>query len=252
MRDDNFDGFDWSAWAEDDAVGAHGGNGRHDGPAGALRGGGAGFTRSEEDSAADNADAAPGGWVTTGGVVHWEEPDDATDDPQKEAQSPLAADELDLPLGAPDAPRVRAVHAWIIRQRAARYETMGALLLQQREQHADEDTAERPGRRRPHRGTEESAPLELAIAEHQAAADEYDALLETLDDFGAHSGAGRVLVEYYLWLAEHLATLAAAPEAATAASTAHSLAEAAWRGRAHAAIGVRGRVERVTAPAPEE
>jgi hypothetical protein len=251
VRDDGFDGFDWAAWAEDEETATSAGaNGRHDGVQDGRDERGSGSAPPGGASAAADEERAPAGWVSAGGVVRWEEPDEVSDDPRVEAESPLAADELDLPQGAPDAPRVRAVHAWIVRQRTAQHEAIGALLLQQRERHADEEAQDSPGRRRSRRGAHESSPLELAIAEHQATADEYDVLLETLDELAAHSGAGQVLVEFYLWLAEHLADLAAAPEAA--AETPTNLAEAAWHGRAQAALGVRGRVERVTAPPPED
>lgn len=254
MGNDGFDGFDWSAWAEDEELAdpAGGTNGRHHGTPGALDGRGRGSSLPGGESAAEDEERTQAGWVSAGGVVRWEEPDELADDPRAEAESPLAADELELPQGAPDAPRVRAVHAWIVRQRITQHEAMGVLLLQQRERRADEDAQDRPPRRQSRHGAHDVSPLELTIAEHQAAADEYDVVLEALDDLAAHSGAGQVLVEFHLWLAEHLAALATAPEAAAAAEMPGNLAEAAWRGRAQAALGVRGRVERVTAPPLED
>jgi hypothetical protein len=247
MRNDDFDDLDereGAGWAAGDDLG--------DGavsPNGRLRRAERGEPLEPLAEATDDEVPAEG-WAVTGGVVHWMAPRE-DDDPRAEAQSPLAADALILPGGAPDAPRVRAVRAWIARQRAEEAEALGALLLAQREQRLDEDA--QPARRRGgRRGAPESAPLDLALAEHQAAADEYDTLLAALDDHAAHSGPGRALVEFYLWLVEYLATLAAGPEARSAEVPPRTLAAAKWRGRAHVALGVRGRVERVMAPSAEE
>jgi hypothetical protein len=257
MQDDGFGDVGEDGWADDlpadrdaegagsDAAAGRNGHSRHD--ACLLQpGDGDVLARAEGETEA----AASEGWVVAGGVARWEAPEDAAN-PRTEAASPLAADELTLPEGAPDAPRVRAVHAWIVRQRADEDEALGALLLAQREQRAHDD-AQPPRRRDAHRGEPELSPLDLTLAEHQSAADEYDALLAALEEHAAHGGPSRALVEYYLWLVEHLATLAAEPEATSAARPPATLAAAGWRGRAQAALGVRGRVERMTAPPLEE
>ena len=260
MRDDGFDGFDEDGRASDDLPVDHDGQGAgsdaadgrngHSRQSARLLQPGDGNALARADEEADEG-AALEGWVIAGGVARWEAPEDAAN-PTAEADSPLAADELTLPEGAPDAPRVRAVHAWIVRQRADEYEALGALLLAQREQRAHDDAQPQPRHRGAHRGEPEPSPLDLTLAEHQSAADEYDALLAALEDHATHSGPGRALVEYYLWLVEHLATLAAEPEAASASRPPATLAAAGWRGRAQAALGVRGRVERMTAPPAEE
>lgn len=252
MRDDGFDRFNWDAWAEDDASED---SGALDGANGASANGhraarDSGEPGGEPGAAPDHAPAA--GWVSAGGVLHWEEPDEQAEDPRAEADSPLAADDLALPEGAPDAPRVRAVHAWIMRQRAREQDTLGSLLLARREQRTSDE--EEPPARRPRRNhpTPAADPVDLAIAEHEAATDEYDALLAALEDHAAHAGPGRVLIEYYLWLSEHLAALAAAPEAAAGDAAPTTPGTARWRGRALAALAVRGRVERVSAPATDD
>jgi hypothetical protein len=248
MHDDDFDDFDWESWG----VPASRDTSQLDARNGASStdlNGHAPRSRAERE---DDAEEAPvTGWVTMGGVAHWEEPDGA-DDPRVELNSPLAADDLSLPDGAPDAPRVRAVHAWMARQRAREQDALGALLLAAREQQRADD--EQPQARKASTRRREAlpSPLELAIAEHQAATDEYAAQLEQLDEHAAHSGPGRALVEYYLWLTEYLATLAVAPEADNAAGPATTRAGAAWRGRALAALAVRGRVERVAAPSADD
>lgn len=242
-RESAFELFAWSEGLDDEDAGldgaAHGLNG-HD-----RHGPGA---REEERDGTD-AEAGESGWVDTGGILRWEEPGEV-DDPRAEPDSPLAADDLDLPAGAPDTARLRAVHAWMLRRRAGEHEALGSLLLAQREQRAREgDGTPPPGeRRRKRHGEPEVSPLELDIAEHQAAADEYGALLEALDDHVAHSGPGRVLVEFFLWMSEHLSYLAQQPEAASAGEPPRTLAAAAWLGRAQAALAARTRVERMTSP----
>jgi hypothetical protein len=260
MRDDGFDDFDEDGWANDDLpadhdgedTGSDAGDGRngHSRQSARLLQPGDGGALVRADAEADEG-ATSEGWLIAGGVARWEAPDDVAN-PHAEADSPLAADGLTLPEGAPDAPRVRAVHAWIVRQRADEDEALGALLLAQREQRAHDDAQPQPRRRGAYPSEPEPSPLDLTLAEHQSAADEYDALLAALEEHAAHSGPGRALVEYYLWLVEHLATLAAEPEAASAARPPATLAAAGWRGRAQAALGVRGRVERMTAPPAEE
>jgi hypothetical protein len=244
--DDGFDSFDWATWGADDQDEAPsadgptelGANGHHAAPG----------RDTDADTEADEAPSA--GWVAAGGVLHWEEPDETATDPRAEADSPLAADDLDLPEGAPDAPRVHAVHAWLLRQRARQQDALGALLLARREQHIEPDE---PPARRPRRHAEPAAaPLDLAITEHEAAINEYDTLLAALEDQTAHAGPGHTLVEYYLWLTEHLAALAAAPEAASGDAAPATLAAARWRGAALASLAARGRVERMTAPSADE
>ncbi len=254
MRDDGFDDFGEDGWADDDLPADHGGEGAgsdvadgrdgHSRQSPRLLQSGDGDALARADEEADEG-ATSEGWVVAGGVARWEASEDT-------ANPPAEADELTLPEGAPDAPRVRAVHAWIVRQRADEYEALGALLLAQHEQRAHDDAQAQPRRRSAHRGEPEPSPLDLTLAEHQSAADEYDALLAALEEHATHSGPGRALVEYYLWLVEHLAALAAEPEAASAARPPATLAAAGWRGRAQAALGVRGRVERMTAPPAEE
>ena len=247
MHDDGFDDFDWNAWGEpgnenDDSASGEAAdraaiNGHGHVPPG---------ERSSEDSEGRRA-----GWVTAGGVVQWEEPE-GEPDPQIEGESPLAADDLAMPEGAPDAPRVRAVHAWIVRQRAREMDALGGLLMTQRAQRVVDDE-QRPARGRGARRQEaQFSPLELAITEHQAAADEYATQLEQLDEQVAHAGSGMALVEYHLWLTDYLAELAASPDADDTAGPASTRAGAIWRGRALATLAVRGRVERVSAPFAEE
>lgn len=247
-HDDGFDRFDWPAWAEDDPAqspaGADDSNGSNgsDGPNGhrAIPG--------ERAPSADES-AASAGWVSSGGVLRWDEPDDAASDPLAEAESPLAADDIALPEGAPDAPRVRAVRAWMLRQRARARDALGDVLLAQREQRAGADA---PPSRHARRREPDISPLDLALAEQQAAEEEYDALLTALEDHAAHSGPGRVLIEYFLWVSDRLATLAAAPEAAQGDAPPATREAAAWRGRALAALAARRRVERVSAPSTED
>ncbi|HEV2236443.1 MAG TPA: hypothetical protein VGR57_07245 [Ktedonobacterales bacterium] len=199
----------------------------------------------EEDASGTSA----GGWVSAGGVLRWE-PAEADVAPQAEADSPLAAEHFEMPPGAPDAPRVAAVRAWLLRKRAVAGDDLGVLLLRQREARADE-----PPARRPRRGPPPPAEAELALAEQQAAIEAYERLAATLDETLAHSGPARALVEYYLWLADQLdALLAESREllAADPALPADPLAVAGWNGRAQAVVATRGRVERMMAPAPEE
>ena len=55
------------------------------------------------------------------------------------------------------------------------------------------------------RATRDVHPLDIALAEHQAAAAEYESLLAALDEVGMHSGPGRVLVEYHFLLGDRIA-----------------------------------------------
>ena len=141
---------------------------------------------------------------------------------------------------------------------------MGVLLLERRQQSAHEgsDTAQRHAQT-----SNETHPLDIALAEHQAALAEYESLLAALDEVGMHNGPGRVLVEYHFLLGDRIANLAAAPEAPddfaesqlfTTIERAHSsasvtpISRAEWDGRAGAVLQARRRVERMTAPEEEE
>jgi len=296
-QDDQQDGYR----GVDDA----GGDGRR-----SRRGVRPGMLRPALDDLADDDDspesAADGGrWVTHGGVVQWEEPDDrdVTEFPnlRDEAVSSWAEDDVALPLAAPERLRVRATRAWLARRRLAEGDAQGVLLLERRRLYgapADEDQQAPDGdqtafaRMRARRERAEN-PLDLAIAEHQAAADEYEDLLLTLEELRAHSGSDRILIEFYLTLTDHLAALASHPNAPTHArelaaddntddepalgpadwatlaalrvdadgdaSAAPNSGESItprdrreWVGRVHAALQTRRRVERVSAPEPEE
>jgi hypothetical protein len=203
----------------------------------------------ETASEREEGESSASGWVSAGGVLEWAEPEEASD-PAAEAQSPLANEDLTMPEGAPPGPRLRAVHAWLARRRLTEQEALGALLLAQREQRQDADR-EQPGPRR-RRSEPQASPLDLALAEHQASADEYDTLLSALDDLVAHTGPQRALVEFYLWLGEHLAQLAADPDAADSGGPAVNPGQASWLGRAQAALATRIRVEQMTAPAEDD
>lgn len=246
MRDDEDDDLD--AWVEEDpertlgldeAGGATISNGHAPIRDAETEAGPAGADEVDEDTSSE-------GWSVSGGVVHWEGSDEA-EDPRAEAESPLAAEDLTLPDGAPDAPRVRAVHAWLARQWLGEREALGTLQLALRERPPEVDE---PAPRRRRYVTPPPSPLELEIARHQAAADEYEALLGALAEEAAHAGPGQLLVGYYLWLVERLETLARAPEAQAAVPT--TPAEAEWRGRAESGLAARRRIERVMAPTPDE
>jgi hypothetical protein len=198
---------------------------------------------SEEPTHEDEAPAA--GWVSAGGVLRWE-PGDSGDADQ--AHSPLAAEQFEMPEGAPDAPRVAAVRAWLARKREVAGDELGDLLLRQREERRDDS----PAGRRPRRGPTPYSAVDLELAERQATIDEYALLAETLDDFVAHSGLARALVEFYLWLAGQLDEHVAASRALLAAAEPDPLAVAAWNGRAQAVVATRGRVERMMAPAGDD
>ncbi len=200
---------------------------------------------TREDAQEPEAPAA--GWVSAGGVMRWE-PGEAESGAPDLAGSPLAADAFAVPEGAPDAPRVGAVRAWLLRKREMAEEELGALLLRQREARQGEP----PAGRRPRRGPPPPQAVDLELAEQQAALDEYTLLAETLDETEAHSGLARALVEYYLWLAEHLDGLTAASRELLAAEAPDPLAVAAWNGRAQAVVATRGRVERMMAPAADD
>ncbi len=309
-----WDAFDWSAWGVDgnvtDGRDAPVPGGESDGqrrPQSIRRGMRPGMLRPALDDLEDDDDspesAADGGrWVTRGGVVQWEEPDDrdVTEFPnlRDEAASSWADDDVTLPLAAPERLRVRATRAWLARRRLAEGDAQGALLLERRRLYGapadDEQTSDgdqtMPARRRARQDRPES-PLDLAIAEHQAAADEYEDLLLTLEELRAHSGADRILIEFYLSLTDRLAALATQPaapanyselaadeddelpispidwaalaalrmDAAGGANATSSMNHTTtqryrseWVGRVRAALQTRRHVERVSAPEPEE
>ncbi|MFI5273871.1 MAG: hypothetical protein ACHQ4H_12630 [Ktedonobacterales bacterium] len=262
---DSWDAFDWMTWGEEPSAA--------DGHGGEMAGRPA---RNESRTSGDDDERrAPegGAWVSEGGVLHWQRPGDVDEeeiiDAASEVNSRWATDDVDLPPGAPDTLRVRAARAWLLRQRANEGDALGYLLLERRKlaearssgDDADETEAE------PH----PDDPLALALAEHQAAIEEYERLLAELDDIADHTGPSHVLVEFYLRLGERLAELASQPEAPaefadvllmtqvedeeSAPSDARApspRASAEWQGRADAALLVRRRVERVTAPEPED
>ncbi|HKW20774.1 MAG TPA: hypothetical protein VJO13_05320 [Ktedonobacterales bacterium] len=224
-------------------------------------------TDAEADEDEDETESA-GEWVSQGGVLHWEEPegtpDDIASDLRREAQSPWASETLTLPLGAPDALRVRGVRAWLARQRMLENEAMGMLLLERRQQsaHEDDEAAQRRTQ-----AANKTHPLDIALTEQQAALAEYESLLAALDEVGMHNGPGRVLVEYHFLLGDRIATLATAPEApddfaesqlfttierAQTSASVTPISRAEWNGRAGAVLQTRRRVERMTAPEEEE
>jgi hypothetical protein len=261
-HDDGWDTFDFSAWgaepSDGDTSSANGHQRARD-------------EDKDEDDYVDVPRSRPQGkWVSQGGVLNWEEPegtaDDAQPDIRAEAESVWAADDVDLPAGAPDAARVRAARAWLAKQRQYEVDALGMLLVERREIYGG-DELEASASRRPH----EDNPLDLALAEHQAAVEEYETMLAALEDVVAHNGPARTLVEFYLWLGERLAQLAQEPEAPAGFAASMLLApmedeesaepgrpaptpraSAEWQGRAEAVTQARRRVERVTAPDPEE
>lgn len=267
-HDDGWDSFDWQNLGGDETSSdGHAANGHQ-------RGDGLDERRmrrdDDDDEAAPEVERSQGKWVSQGGVMRWETPDDEETTPsvQDEARSPFAADDFTLPAGAPDAARVRAVRAWLARQRQFAGEAIGFLLMERRLQTSDS------GRDTEGRATfeERDDPLELALAEHQMAMQEYERLIEMLDDILTHSGPARALIEYHLWLTERLAQVAREPEAPASfaaqlllveiedeeqgaadpprATTPRSHAE--WQGRAEADLRTRRRVEWVTAPETDE
>lgn len=271
-HDNGWDGFDWQSWGGDEPGGnGHDGNNRlrDDQRDLSERLGDDRRTQIEDESAEG---ARPEGmWVTDGGVMRWETPDDAEENVtlQDEARSPFAADDFTVPAGAPPAARVRAVRAWLARQRERASDAIGYLLIERRQLQSSESGRDTGSRADPAAGDD---PLELALTEHQATMQEYEDLLEALDDIVTHSGPTRALIEYHLWLSERLAQLASAPEAPasfaaqlllvevedeeqtetqpSAATSARSHAE--WEGRAEAAVKTRRRVEWVSASEAEE
>lgn len=261
-HDDEWDTFDFSAWGEESSEGdtsrANGHAQAHD-------------VDEDDDISVDVPHSRPAGkWVSQGGVLNWEEPearsDDAEPDIRAEAESVWAADEVDLPPGAPDAARVRAVRAWLAKQRQYEVDALGMLLVERREIYGGDEMEARTSSRQ-----HEDNPLDLALAEHQAAVEEYETMLAALEDIVSHNGPARALVEYYLWLGERLAQLAQEPEAPAGFAASMLLAPmedeesagpgrpaptpraaAEWEGHAEAVTQARRRVERVTAPEPED
>lgn len=246
---DGWDAFDWNAWGAGDEPGT-------DASDGSLTNGHAPAEPSEER---DEALSTEGHWVRSGGTLQWEEPDEGGGERvslRSEAHSHWADDNVDLPLGAPSRLRVRAMRAWLARQRELEQEAQGMVLLERRRQR-DEDGDEEPA------PGDERDPFTLALAERQAAAAEYERLLEVLAELESHSGLDRVLIEFYLWLGERIATLALAPEAPADFRAAALVAEpetsqrqpaptplslAEWQGRAEAVLATRRHAERVSAP----
>jgi hypothetical protein len=272
-HDNGWDGFDWQSWGGDESAGnGHDGNDhlRDDQRDLSDQLGDDRRTQLEDESA--EGERPEGKWVTDGGVMRWETPEDAEDNGtlRDEARSPFAADDFTVPAGAPPAARVRAVRAWLARQRERASDAIGYLLIERRQLQSAESGRD-TGSRADAGGDD---PLELALTEHQATMQEYEQLLEALDDTVTHSGPTRALIEYHLWLSERLALLARAPEApasfaaqlllvevedeeqtetqpsAGAGASARSHAE--WEGRAEAAVKTRRRVEWVSASEAEE
>lgn len=218
--------------------------------------------------------AGDGHWVTQGGVLRWQasadrdsSDDEGVETPlREEAQSSWAADDLDLPLGAPAVTRLRAVRAWLARRRLRETELIGALLLERRRLAgpAADDADEAEPQAAPENPND---PLALALTEAQAAADEYETLLDLLAETRAHVGPQSALVEYYLALNDRLAALATQPAAPDTFAQSVLFAEierqptrgeiapsqrSEWEGHAGAALATRRRVEQVTASEPED
>ena len=101
------------------------------------------------------------GWVSWGGVLRWEDPEDGEQEEQggaaSEAASLWASDSIDLPPGAPDRFRVRGLRAWLLRQRALETEGLGQLLLERRQLDLGEDETSTSD-------DIDDSPLALAIA----------------------------------------------------------------------------------------
>ncbi|HLZ25165.1 MAG TPA: hypothetical protein VKQ30_23835 [Ktedonobacterales bacterium] len=247
-HDNGWETFDFDEWGVDGS----GGMARN------------GHPTEDRETTAATARQPEGQWISQGGVLHWEIPgdeDESRRDLRSEAASVWAKDEVDLPPGVPDDARIRAARAWLARQRQFESEELGTLLLERRESGADEDAT-----------PEGEGPFDLALAEHQAAIETYERTLEALADLAAHAGPSRVLVEFYLWLNERLAMLAAMPEApaqfaarlllipvedeentpAAPKDVPTPRSTAQWQGCAEALLRARRRVEHVSAPEPED
>lgn len=270
---DDWDNFDFSAWGH--APDADEVNGDGHTPPERDDHYSDGFLRpalADVDEEASTSGA--GGWVTQGGVLRWQADDQDEGDEEgaaaplrEEAESAWASDEVDLPLGAPATARLRAVRAWLARRRLRETELIGALLLERRRlaQAHPADDADDDARQSPPENPND--PLALALAEAQAAADEYETLLGMLEETRAHVGPQAALVEFYLTITDRLATLAAqsvAPadfaertlfmqvERQPAAGELTPSMRSEWEGRAGAAVATRKRVEQVTAAEPED
>ena len=252
-RDGDWDSFDFETWGEggdEDETASPASLTSPDGARDGLNG--------------NDTHAERGGWERSGGRVFWEESEEADEGDERsiraEASSVWAADDVDIPLGAPDSARVRAVRAWLLRRRALESREVGSLLLERRESGEEEPET-------PH----DASDMQLLLAARQAALEEYDSLFDLLDRLRAHSGPQQVLVEFYLALTERLAALASVPEApdevrhnpllAVASDeaapampehppTPRSIAE--WEGRYEVVMLARRRVEQVSAPEPED
>src|SRR6185437_4376376 len=144
-HDDDWERFDYAHWGVAPDADESGADGHGQRPAEEQSDHyGDGFLRpalSDVDEAATSGAGGAGGaghWVTQGGVLRWQA--DERDDDDEGAESPLreealsawAADEVDLPLGAPATARLRAVRAWLARRRLRETELIGALLLERR------------------------------------------------------------------------------------------------------------------------
>lgn len=268
---DDWNSFDWGQWgASPDAGNGH--TPAHDQQRDEAEHASDGFLRpalADVDEEAETPSRA-GHWQTHGGVLSWMPgaADDESEEPplREEAQSPWAAEDFEIPLGAPATTRLRAVRAWLARRRLRESQLIGELLLERRRlagpSASDEDegdasaTPERP-----------DDPLTLALNEAQAAADEYETLLGLLEDTRAHIGPQAALVEFYLAITDRLATLATQPaapegfaestlfmqvERQPAADALTPTAQSEWEGRAGATLATRKRVEQVTATEPED
>jgi hypothetical protein len=218
-----------------------------------------------DDEAGETTPGSGGRWVTRGGVLRWE-PDDDSDDGgdaplREDARSSWADDNVSLPLGAPPAARLRAMRAWLARRRMSEMDLVGALLLERRRltdatRDKDDDAPERP-----------DDPLALALTEAQSAADEYETLLDLLNETRAHVGPPSALVEFYLGVTERLAALAAQPAAEEGFAERVLFAEierqpsrepvtpaahSDWEGRSAAVLATRQHIERISAAEPED
>lgn len=270
-KHDDWDSFDWTQWGvTPDAGGVENGRASSGEDSQSYSDG---FLRPALADVDEDAETGPhvgaGRWVTRGGVLSWEadSSDEAGEDAplREEANSHWANEQIALPLGAPATARVRAVRAWLGRRRLRETELIGELLLERRRlagrAEGDEEDDARPEPEHP------QDPLSVALAEAQAAADEYETLLGLLEDTRAHVGPQAALVEFYLTLNDRLATLATDPAAAedfaasalfaeierrSATGELTPTARGEWEGRAGAALATRKRVEQVTAAEPED
>lgn len=277
-HDDDRDALDNARWNPTPDSDEHGGD-HHAASASADDYYSDGFLRPaladvDEEDAPVSRQAGDGHWVTQGGVLRWQasaerdsSDDEGVETPlREEAQSSWAADDLDLPLGAPATTRLRAVRAWLARRRLRETELIGALLLERRRLAgpASDDGEDAEPSAPPENPND---PVALALTEAQAAADEYETLLDMLAETRAHVGPQSALVEYYLALNDRLTALAAQPAAPDTFAQSVLFAEierkpasgeispsqrSEWEGRAGATLATRRRVEQVTASEPED